>query len=1161
MTPAERSALARWALGVGLLAATGLLWPGVGGPVLAAWLPLAGAAALAGGVHYLGIPSGFGWVSFLPVATLMAYLGLGRDAALAATTIGLLVGGGLHLGFNRNAPRLGTRPWWVRIGEVLFPIGANGLGLLAADAAFRALGTPPPLVGIRALRDLLPIVVSPAFYLLVYDALLAGDAWLRRQEIAPALRSQARTVLAIQLLPLALAPFAAVVRARLGEMAFSAFEAIVLALAVVVNRLVRAQSTLRVQVDQLQTLTAVNQSLRVSLELEPLLRTVHAQVASLLNVRNVAIWLAEGTPGAPRWKARWVSQAGHRLADPGQQPLDGLTRHVLTVRSPLLAASVRQTAGQLGVEDPPEARTWMGVPLRTSNRDLGCLVTWLESGEQPGRAFEQSDLALLTTIGVQVEMALANALLYEEAQRHAAQLARLNEISTVLNAALNPERLLELVTTSVIEVAGCDRAAIYLLDEDQPNPRLLLAQAQGFSKEHMPRSRDLSAPLTEAERRAVMEQGTAVTVPDVTASEADISPAARLLAAHEGFAAYAYLPLCVQQRMVGMLAVYYDQPHPFSESEIELLGTFANQAALAVVNARIYQQVDIQLARRVGQIVRMSDISQRLSATLDLDTIFKLIVQSAIEGCNADAGVLVLTGDPEQGYGNNGEPHMVAWRGFDATSSLRAPHVIAEELAASDVLSKGETRLLSADDPRAAGPRSHLATPILLEGKVIGALALESERLNAFSQEDLSFVSQLALQAAVAIRNAQLYRHSQIVRDRLHAILDASNDGLLMIDPKGRIVMTNTRMGSFWDFARQDFSPRSPDEFMADPLSSLGEGLGYKPGELSALLKRGLKDPKIKPQTDLYVTQPIAGQPARFVERTAAPVLDDSGQFIGLLLIFRDVTEQKQLEEARQHLTSMIVHELRSPLQAVMGGMRLIAEVMPEKDPIVEQATEVSKRAIKKLLNLVNNLLDLSRMEQGEFVLDPAVVPVRQILEGAAQELMPLAHEMSIVVQVDIPDGLPPVHVDQDMIGRVVLNLLDNALKYADPGSLVSLRAQVYRGEGQMGREMVCLSVADSGPGIPDEYKQAIFDRFAQIPGRRGHRRSAGLGLAFCKLAVESHGGRIWVEDNSGGGSIFLFTLPIAGQKEAAPGRGLAVSSPARPAPASGQPPGDGSSG
>ncbi|HEC21497.1 MAG TPA: GAF domain-containing protein, partial [Chloroflexi bacterium] len=1017
-------------------------------------------------------------------------------------------------------------PWWQHAGAVLFPIGQNGLSFLAADWAYRTLGGSPPLMAIRSLQDLSPPVIAPVIFLIAYNVLLILDLALQGVPVVPALRRNLRALLAVELLPMALAPFSALALFALGVFAFLLSEIVLLTIAIVVNRLTIAQESLQHQVQRLRSFSAVSRSLRTSLDVDSLLETVYLQVANLLEVRNLHVLL--GSP--ENLQIRFAVEGGRRARyEPPFRP-DDFARWVIREHLPLLAESVKEKAAELGLERPPQARVWMGAPLMASNRVLGCMYTWLEPGEQLERLFTGEDLDTFTTIAVQAAVGLENALLYEQAQKHAAQLARLNQISALLNASLNPEHVLELIADSAIEVAGCDRAAIYLLETDDEEPSLLLAHVRGFSPEHIVRSRDIAVPMSDAEREKVMREGQVIAVPDLHAPDAEITPATLLLAEREHFSAYAYLPLSAQKNPIGMLAVYYDEPHHFSEGELELLETFANQAALAVINARIYQRVDIQLARRVEQAMRLADINHRLSSTLDLQTIFDLIIDSAMDACDADAGVLVLAGDPEGlgGSARSEAPNMVAWRGFDPASGTRAPHHVAEELANSPVLKSSETVLISTDDPGSPGPRSQLGVPIVLNGRVIGAIALESAMLNAFTEEDARFVGQLAIQAAVAIRNAQLYRRAQIVRDRLHAILDASNDGLLMIDDKSRIVMTNTRMGDFWDFARQDFSPRSPDQIVADPLTALGEGLGYREGELSELLAESIRNPNAKPRTDLYVTRSSEGRRQRFVERTATPVRDEQGNFIGLLLIFRDVTKQKELEEARENLTSMIVHDLRSPLQAVMGGMRVIGERVGKDDPVIEQATEVSGRAIKKLLNLVNNLLDLSRLESGEFTPDTSVVSIPAILEDAAQELMPLAREMDAIIRVECPPDLPESEVDRDMIERVVLNLVDNALKYSPPGSVVTLRADVIPAEKAGGEAMIRVQVADRGPGIPDEFKRRIFDRFSQVPGHKGRRRSAGLGLAFCRMAVRAHGGNIWVEDNPGGGSIFGFTLPIS---------------------------------
>ncbi len=1130
MTPERRSTIAYWVLGLAMLIVTIQLWPDLHRQHWTDWLLAISLVALVALVESLGIRATFGTITFMPVTALMAYLALGTQKGVAVVVSGLALSGIFQL-IRGELSHVGQAPAWsVRIGRALWPIAQNGFSLLAADAAYRLLSDPPPLTHILTLDETSPVLAGPVVFLLVYNLLLALDLALRKIHIVRAAIEHRRALPSVQVLPMMLAPFSAIALADLGILAFLFSELFLLAIVIAVSYLSRAQDSLQEQVKRLNAFSSMNRAFRTTLDVNNLVETLYLQVTNLLRLSNLHILLGSGDPAQGKWRLALAVENGRRVQRTTPDKLDAFTSRILDKGYPLLADPVAQTAERLKITHPPQqVRAWMGAPMMPSKRVLGCVVTWLGHDDQPGRSFEEADLEMFVTVVSQAGVAIENALLYKEAQQHAAQLSRLNKISAVMNASLNPEQVLELVAESVIEVVGCDRTAIYLLESESSRSRLLLAHAQGFKPGHIARSKDIAVPLSDSERKLVMEEGKAVAVADIHDSKADVSAAALLLAEHESFASYAYVPLRAQKSPIGMLAVYYNQPHQFLQDELDLLETFANQAALAVVNARIYQQVDIQLTRRVEQIVRLADLTRRLTSTLDMETIFELLIDQAMEGCNADTGVLVLNRDPELGDEDAVGLNMVSWRGFDPARG-RAPHHVAEGLA-TRALESGEAVLTSSDDAVGSGPRSQLGVPIMLEGRTIGAIALESEVLNAFTEEDVTFVSQLAIQAAVTIRNAQLYRRAQIVRDRLHAILDASSDGLLMIDAKSRIVMTNTRMGDFWDFARQDFAPPTPDQFLADPLTALGEGLGYREGELSELLVRGIRNPALTSKTDLYVTHPRPGQRQRFIQRTATPVRDEQGGFIGLLLSFVDITDQKELEEARESLTSMIVHDLRSPLQAVMGSMRLIGEVVPpEENPVIEQATQVSTRAVKKLLNLVNNLLDLSRLERGEVVLDTHIESVKEVLEDAAQELMPLAQEMDAVVKVQVPDDLPYAQVDRDMVERVVLNLLDNALKYTQPGSLVTLQAEVVKPE-QAGRsKMIKVKVTDNGPGVPKEYKEKIFDRFSQIPGQTGHRRSAGLGLAFCRTAIESHGGRIWVEDNpaAGGGSIFNFTLPIS---------------------------------
>jgi K+-sensing histidine kinase KdpD len=1055
---------------------------------------------------------------------LLAYFVLGQRQGLVVLCLGLLLGeiGGQAVRSIRRQSR--RRKPLELLGSILWPIGQNGISLLIADAAYGVVDTPPPLLALSHVESILAVITATFVFLLAYNLLLIMDLWLARLPVFPTLIRHRQPLLATQLLPIVVPPFGSILLGQLGIVPFLIFELILLTIAVVVDYLLVAQRSLQRQITQLTSFTSITRALRSTIEMDPLLENVYIQARNLLGIQNMRIILRAGSGGGV-WTLPFEVEYARRVIHPeGPVSPDGLTSLVLDDQSPILADPLSAFVSSQRITDAPsDARSWMGVPLVASNRVLGCLVTWLNSREDAERRFTEEDLELFSSIAAQTSIALENAQLYDQAHSHALQLERLNEISARLNASLNSAQVLSVVAESVLEVSGCDKAAVFLL-EDPRNPHSLhLTHTVGFSPEHRVRAEKFAIPLNAEERLLLLTDKQPIVVSNLM-MVTDATPETVRLAEWEGIMAYVYLPLATNQPM-GVLGVYYRYPHVFTKSELGLLETFANQATLAVANARVYEQVDVQLTRMLEQKIRLAEISQKMSASLDMEEVFEQIVRTAMGSTEANAAVLVLRDDPYlTQLTSTAVLNMVAWDGFDPARDGRAPHHVVEELAASTVLEEGRPNLMLIE-PAGWAARTQLSVPISLDNNVIGALVLETGQVeDAFSEDDVIFVSQLATQAAIAIRNAQLFTRAQLVRERLHAILDSSNDGLLMIDEQSRIVMTNTRMSDFWDFARGDFEARTPEQFASDPLTALGEGLGYQEGELRSLLSKGMTNPSMTPQSDLYITHYDEGKGQRYIDRTAMPVWENGEQFIGLLLVFRDVTQEKELEQAREELTRMMVHDLRGPLTAVMTSLGLIARKTDNQDNIITRAADTSTRAVRKLLNMVNDLLDLSRMSEGEISIDPAPTAVGALLKNATAELSPLAQELNVKVEIEIPEGDLEAMIDADMIERVLINLVDNALKYADSGKWVGLR--ILADQSSASKPMIRVEVVDRGPGIPEDYKRQIFDRFKQIPGRRSHRASTGIGLAFCKLAVEAHGGRIWVEDNPEGGSRFILTLP-----------------------------------
>jgi signal transduction histidine kinase len=366
---------------------------------------------------------------------------------------------------------------------------------------------------------------------------------------------------------------------------------------------------------------------------------------------------------------------------------------------------------------------------------------------------------------------------------------------------------------------------------------------------------------------------------------------------------------------------------------------------------------------------------------------------------------------------------------------------------------------------------------------------------------------------------AELYQEAREHRDRLQAVLDSTHEGMLMIDRGGCVVLANPRVEALTGLAGDVWQRGTLTELVSSETLQVPARLGYTPGVLCDLLGmlQGEQTPDAVP-AERYVFD------ERHLERSTVPIYDQDGVWIGLLVVLSDVTEAERLEQARHALSSMIVHDLRSPLSAVLGSFNLIESLAPEAGDlagVLASTTEYSIRAIRRLLNMIESLLDIGRMGSSRLELEREPSDLGGLARAVFDDLRPLADELEIALVLDMPDGAPPLDVDPDRVRRVLLNLVDNALKFTQAEQTV--RVVVHPPHDGMVR----VDVIDAGPGIPDAHKAHLFDPYMQSE-LRGRRRGSGLGLTFCRMAVEAHGGRIWIEDVAAGGSVFAFTLPVA---------------------------------
>ncbi|MGC9400590.1 MAG: sensor histidine kinase [Anaerolineae bacterium] len=228
----------------------------------------------------------------------------------------------------------------------------------------------------------------------------------------------------------------------------------------------------------------------------------------------------------------------------------------------------------------------------------------------------------------------------------------------------------------------------------------------------------------------------------------------------------------------------------------------------------------------------------------------------------------------------------------------------------------------------------------------------------------------------------------------------------------------------------------------------------------------------------------------------------------------------RESEHLRETLTNMVVHDLRNPITALMGVLDILRMGQNSLSPELQRLLQDARHSGETLLRLVDELLDISKMEAGKLEPSFETVKIEDLLTREANAVRVLTEIEGQNLDVEIAEEVGLVQCDPNLIGRVIANLLSNAIKYTPPEGAIRLRAHGNE-------EEIVISVEDTGPGIPPEYQATIFDKFTQVKEQQPERRGTGLGLTFCKMAVEAHGGRIWVESQVGEGSTFSFTLPL----------------------------------
>jgi len=648
----------------------------------------------------------------------------------------------------------------------------------------------------------------------------------------------------------------------------------------------------------------------------------------------------------------------------------------------------------------------VGVPLLREGTPIGAL-TLTRSVVRP---FTDKQIELLTTFADQAVIAIENVRLFDEVQARTRELsdsleqqtAAANLLEVISRSAFDLRPVFETIAESSVRLCEARRAFIYRFDgevlrmaADYEAP----AQFKKWMTDHPIRpGRDSATGRAALERRTVHIHD-ARADPEYSFGAKEIEPFRTVLT----------VPMLNGDELLGVILTYRLEVRPFTPKQIELVETFADQAVIAIENARLFDEVQArsrELAQSVEELQALGEVSQAVNSTLDLETVLTTIVAKAVQLSNTDAGVIYVCDELDQAF------------------RLRATYGLSQELVAS------------------------------LQAQGLGV--------------------------SDAIRHATMEREPQEIADICHEPASPIRDVAMRAGFRARLVV---------------------------PLVGADRVVG------ALVIRR--KEPGSFPKSTVQLLQTFAAQSVLAIQNAR---------------LFHEIEDKShQLQVASEHKSQFVAsmsHELRTPLNAIIGLTEMMvknaARFGTEK---AQEPLQRVNRAGTHLLGLINQVLDLSKIEAGKLELNPQTVQLAPLINEVIGTARQLAEQNQNRLVVDAQENLGALTVDPLRLRQILLNLLSNACKFTKEGE-VRLRARRVAN----GRDRIELAVADTGIGMTPEQQAKLFEEFSQADATTAQRfGGTGLGLALSRKLARMMGGDVTVTSEPGKGSVFTVRLPSGG--------------------------------
>jgi len=919
---------------------------------------------------------------------------------------------------------------------------------------------------------------------------------------------------------------------------------------------------------QAQAIAKAAAAVTATLDIEQVLDHILEQVSRVVPSDAANVMLIEGDQAyIVRWRGyerfgteEFVSTVVFHVPE-----VSNLQQMVET-GEPILIPDTATYPGWVHVPVQEWLRSYAAAPIVARGEVIGFLNV---DSAIPG-FFTPAHIEPLRIFAGHAAAAIENARLFEQAQHRLESLVNLNQASQIITSSLNVKEVLEQIADLAGSVANSDYTSVVLLDEEG-QPVLGTEDFRGVR----PVAR---RTRSDGVHRYVLDSGQPVVV-DIISDEGAMSPPLRrpdgelmevnpdIVAA--GIRSFAAVPIQARGKMLGVMFVHSREPCAF-RGQLPLLTTFANQAAVAIENARLFEAAQ----RRVAELEALRQASLSLTSSLELEAVLETILESTLVllagAQNAhiflyQAGRLTF-GAALWADGRKGQPlTQPRPHGLTYTVARQGQPVVVPNM---------RTHPLFADAPP-DWEGAIVGLPLKIGRRVVGVMSVAYQQPRAFPETELRVLRLLADQAAIAIENAHLYKEAQhrvreltllnsisagfgaaldvdttisSALEGLQELVGADRTYFITADPEARTLETTHQMvapdtepGIGLSIAFDDVTveletllagqPFAVSDIATDPRIEATRKMYRSLGTQSMLLVPVQVGRQLHGVLGFdYYRQKHVWQPDEI--RLLEAVARQLGLALDNVRLFREarlraeelaaaLARQEELDRLKDQFIQNVSHELRSPLALILGYAEMLkAGELGELRPEQQKPAAVIARRARMLGDLVQDITLILEAEVSPP--KPKPVPLDELTWAAVEDFQVATEQAELTLQAEIAPHLPPVSGSQGYLRRVLDNLIGNAVKFTPAGGTIAVR---LRQEGKQ----VILEVSDTGVGIPPDQLERIFERFYQVDGSARRRYGGvGLGLALVKEIVEAYGGNVTVESQVGEGTTFTVSLPIA---------------------------------